>query len=93
MERLITEIAPDPATFERHVDLVEAFVRSQPGARAALMAEANADPEAMTMSIVALGAVLLDLAAGAFHMSPEAMLESVARNVHAVVSGQPPALA
>lgn len=75
------EIAPDPATFSRHLSLVQAYVKSDPGSHTALMAAARQDPEQMTMSIVALGAVLLDIAAGAFRLTPDQMLDKVAESI------------
>lgn len=81
---MITELAPDPAAFARHFALVQAYVRSQPGSHTALMTAAHADPEGMTTSIVALGAVLLDIAAGAFGLSPEQMLDKLAERVGTV---------
>jgi hypothetical protein len=81
VDRIISELAPDPTTFSRHFALVQAYVSSHPGSHAALMAAANEDPEGMTTSIVALGAVLLDIAAGAFHLTPEEMLGKVANGV------------
>jgi len=53
------------------------------------MAAANEDPEAMTTSIVALGEVLLDIAAGAFKLTPEQMLDKVAGGVENL-SSEPP---
>jgi hypothetical protein len=81
VEHLAFQIASDPATFSRHLQLVEAFVKTAPGSRRALLAAARAEPEAVTLSIVALGAVLLDIAAGAFHLTPERMLEKVAATI------------
>ncbi len=81
MDRIVSELAPDPVTFTRHFALVQAYVRSQPGSHTALMRAANDDPEAMTTSIVALGAVLLDIAAGAFDLTPEEMLDKLAAGV------------
>ena len=81
VERTFSELAPDPATFTRHLGLVQAYVRSESGSHSALMVAANADPEGMTTSIVALGAVLLDIAAGAFDLTPEQMLDKLAAGV------------
>jgi hypothetical protein len=81
VERIVTELAPDPAAFSLHLGLVQSYVRSEQGSHAALMAAANADPEGMTTSIVALGAVLLDIAAGAFKLTPEQMLDKLANGV------------
>lgn len=68
-------------TFSRHLQLVQDYVKSTPGSHAALMTAARADPEQVTMSIVALGAVLLDIAAGAFHLTADQMLEKVAETL------------
>ena len=73
--------APDSASFVRTVAHVQSYVRSEPGAYTALMTTANADPEGTTSSLVALGAVLLDLAAGAFSMSPDEMLAKVSAQI------------
>jgi hypothetical protein len=81
VERIVVELAPDPAKFAEHFELVRAFVSRQPGAHSALMAAANQDPEAVTTSIVALGAVLLDIAAAAFHLSPDDMMTKLASGV------------
>lgn len=81
MDRNAAELAPDPATFARHFDLVQAYVKSDPGSHTALMTAARQEPEAMTMSIVALGAVLLDIAAGAFRLTPDQMLDKVAESI------------
>ena len=72
-----TFLVTDQAAFARHFALVQAYVSSQPGSHAALMAAAREDPETMTSSIVALGAVLLDIAAGAFSLTPEQMLDKL----------------
>lgn len=81
--------APDQASFVRTVAHVQAYVRSDPGAYTALMTTANEDPEGTTTSLVALGAVLLDLAAGAFSMTPDEMLAKVSAgiNSHAASAG------
>ena len=60
---------------------VQAYVRVEPGAHAALMETARRDPEGMTTSLVALGAVLLDIAAGAFRLTPDEMLDKVAAQI------------
>ena len=81
MDRFVVDLAPDPATFAEHFSLVRAFVARQPGAHSALMVAANEDPEAMTTSIVALGAVLLDIASAAFHLTPDEMMAKLASGV------------
>ncbi|MCW2601739.1 MAG: hypothetical protein JWM02_3568 [Frankiales bacterium] len=90
VEHIVTELAPAPATFARHFALVRAYVRSEAGSHSALMEAANADPEGMTTSIVALGAVLLDIASGAFHLTPDEMMEKLADGVSRI-SGEGPA--
>ena len=89
MERLLSDLAPDPATFSRHFSLVEAYVKSRPGSHAALMEAARHDPEGMTASIVTLGAVLLDIAAGAYKLTPEQMLEKLSDNVDHLIAEDP----
>ena len=81
MERTPFQIAPDADAFARHLGLVQAYVKAAPGSHAALMTAAREEPEAVTTSIVALGAVLLDIAAGAFRLTPEQMLEKVAATI------------
>lgn len=87
VERLVQDLAPDPASFRAHFGLVRDYVAGTPGSHAALMAAARDSPEAMTNSVVALGAVLLDLAAEAHHLSPTAMLDRLADIVSQVVEG------
>lgn len=89
VESIVTELAPDPDVFSRHFALVQSYVRREPGAHAALMAAANEEPEAMTTSIVALGAVLLDVAAGAFKLTPEQMLDKIAQGVSSIADEGP----
>jgi hypothetical protein len=69
------------ARFAETVRAVQAYVRSEPGAHADLMAAAREDPEAVTSSLVALGTVLLDIAAGAFRLTADEVLEKVAARV------------
>ncbi len=76
-----TTSLPDAASFTKAVRAVQAYVRSEPGAHGRLMAAAREDPELVTSSLVALGAVLLDIAAGAFELTPDEMLEKVAARV------------
>ena len=76
-----TSSPPDLTRFEATLTAVQAYVRSEPGAHAVLMDAARRDPEGTTASLVALGAVLLDIAAGAFRLTPDEMLEKVARQV------------
>ena len=72
---------PDADRFTEALRAVQAYVRSEPGAHTSLMEAARRDPEGMTGSLVALGAVLLDIAAGAFRLTPDEMLEKVAAQV------------
>ncbi len=85
MERAVVDLIPDPGALSRHVALVRDYVRARPGAHSALMAEAAADPTAMTGSLVALGAVLLDIAAGALALEPDAVLRKVGEAVAEVL--------
>ena len=87
VERLVQELAPDPASFRAHFALVRDYVAGAPGSHAAMMAAAREAPEDMTNSVVALGAVLLDLAAEAHHLTPTAMLDRLAEIVSQVVDG------
>jgi hypothetical protein len=73
--------APDLRAFTRTVAQVQAYVRSEPGAYSALMSSANDDPGGTTTSLVALGAVLLDIAAGAFALTPDEMLSKVSAGI------------
>lgn len=73
--------APDLGSFSRTVGHVQAYVRSEPGAYTDLMASAQEDPAGTTASLVALGAVLLDIAAGAFSLSPDEMLAKVSAGI------------
>ena len=72
---------PERARFADTVRAVQAYVRSEPGAHSSLMDTARRDPEGTTLSLVALGAVLLDIAAGAFRLTPDEMLDKVAARV------------
>jgi hypothetical protein len=72
---------PDLAGFPRTVSLVQAYVRGEPGAYSALMAAAHQDPAGTTTSLVALGTVLLDIAAGAFQIPPDQMLAKVCAGI------------
>ncbi|MCW2613063.1 MAG: hypothetical protein JWN08_57 [Frankiales bacterium] len=72
---------PDLDRFTESVGHVRAYVRGEPGAHGALMDTARRDPEGTTASLVALGAVLLDIAAGAFAMRPDEVLDKVSAQV------------
>jgi hypothetical protein len=71
----------DPESFGVTVDLVQAYVRGEPGAWSAFVVQSRADPEGTARSLLTLGAVLLDIAAGAFRLSPDEMLDKVTRTV------------
>lgn len=73
--------SPDAASFRRTVEHVQSYVRSEPGAYSALVTAAQDDPAGTTMSLVALGAVLLDIAAGAFSLTPDEMLDKVSAGI------------
>lgn len=75
------EHAPDPSSFVRTVAHVQSYVRSEPGAYGALMGTAQEDPEGTTTSLLALGAVLLDIAAAAFSLTPDDMLAKVSARI------------
>jgi hypothetical protein len=60
---------------------VQSYVRSEPGAYSALVTAAEEDPVGTTTSLVALGAVLLDMAAGAFSLTPDEMLAKVSAGI------------
>ena len=81
------EYVPEPEAFSRAVDLMTAYVRREDGAYAGLMEAAREDPEVMTQSLIALGAVLLDIAAGAFHLTPDQMLGKVSHGIRESVGG------
>lgn len=89
MERSLEQVeyVPEPESFSRAVDLMTAYVRREDGAYTALMDAANGDPESMTQSLIALGAVLLDIAAGAFQLTPDEMLGKVSHGIRQTVSG------
>jgi hypothetical protein len=71
----------DLAAFTRTTALVQAYVRGEAGAYSALMAAARQDPAGTTTSLVALGTVLLDIAAGAFQIPPDQMLAKVCAGI------------
>lgn len=74
--------APNAAAFVTTVAHVQAHLRKEPGAYTSLMAAARHDPEGTTGSLLALGAVLLDLSAGAFALTPEDMLAKVSARIN-----------
>lgn len=68
----------DAQAFATTVEQVQGFVRHEPGAWSRLAASAREDPEGTTRALLALGTVLLDIAAGAFRLTPDQVLEKVA---------------
>ena len=72
---------PDLHSFTRTVAHVQSYVRSEAGAYSTLVAAAEEDPVGTTTSLVALGAVLLDIAAGAFSLTPDEMLAKVSAGI------------
>lgn len=72
---------PDLQAFTRTVEQVQAYVRSEPGAYAGLVETAEMDPVGTMTSLVALGAVLLDIAAGAFSLTADDMLAKVSAGI------------
>lgn len=81
MESTLGDLPPDLVLSPEHLGLVDGWLQGRPGARPALLAAARQDPEGVTTSVVALGAVLLDIAAGAFGLAPEQMLAKVGEGV------------
>lgn len=71
----------EPPAFAATVRYVRGYVRHEPGAWSALAALARADPEGTTRALLALGTVLLDVAAEAFQLRPEEMLAKVSATV------------
>jgi hypothetical protein len=71
----------DPEAFALTVERVQAYVRREPGAWAGLAQAAREDPEGTTRTLLGLGTVLLDIAAGAFSLSPEQVLEKVSHSI------------
>lgn len=71
----------DMRSFAVTVERVQAYVRSEPGAWTELSRAAHEDPDGMTRALLALGTVLLDIAAGAFRLSPDEVLHKVSRAV------------
>jgi hypothetical protein len=71
----------DLAAFTRTTALVQSYVRGEPGAYSALLAGARQDPAGTTAALVALGTVLLDMAAGVFQIPPDQMLAKVCAGI------------
>lgn len=67
--------------FGETVERVQAYLRSEAGAWRELAGAAREDPEGTTKSLLALGTVLLDIAAGAFQLDPYEMLDKVSRSI------------
>ena len=81
------ETASEVEAFGRTVAHVQAYVRREPGAWARLTDAAHADPDGTTRALLALGTVLLDIAAGAFRLTPEQVLEKVAASAAELEEG------
>jgi hypothetical protein len=79
----------DVETFGRTVDLVQAHVRREPGAWLSVCGAVRDDPEGTTRALLALGTVLLDIAAGAFDLTPEQVLDKVAASAAQLGHGDP----
>jgi hypothetical protein len=77
----LPSVAVDPVAFARTVEAVSAYVRSEPGAWTSVAALVREDPEGAMRSMLALGAVLLDISAAAYELSPDEMLAKVRRTV------------
>ena len=73
--------------FATTVEQVKGFVRHDPGAWSGLAASARQDPEGTTRALLALGTVLLDIAAGAFRLTPDQVLEKVAASAAELEEG------
>jgi hypothetical protein len=71
----------DVPSFALTVQRVQAYVRREPGAWADLSTAARADPDGTTRALLALGTVLLDIAADAFRLAPDEVLDRVSRSV------------
>jgi hypothetical protein len=69
------------SSFVTTLSRVEAYVRSEPGAWGAFAQHARDDPEGTTRALLALGTVLLDIAASAYDLTPAEMLGKVSRTV------------
>ncbi len=71
----------DARRFAQTVERVQAYVRREPGAWAAFAEHSRSDPEATTRALLALGTVLLDIAATAYEITPDEMLTKVTRTI------------
>ncbi|MCU1672631.1 MAG: hypothetical protein JWN77_744 [Frankiales bacterium] len=83
------EHTPDPAAFVRTVAHVQSYVRSESGAYRALMDSTRLDPVGTTTSLLALGAVLLDIASAAFSLTPDDMLAKVSAQINTLEASDP----
>lgn len=77
----------DAQAFAATVQRVQAYVQHEPGAWSAFAASARADPEGTTRALLALGTVLLDMAAGAFRLTPDQLLDKVAESAAELEEG------
>lgn len=81
----------DARSFALTVERVHAYVQRRPGAWSDLSRASRDDPDGTTRGLLALGTVLLDIAAEAYRMSPEQMLDKVSRTLaadHDAVPGE-----
>jgi hypothetical protein len=65
------------------VERVQAYIRREAGAWSELSRVAREDPDGTTRALLALGTVLLDIAAGAYRLSADEMLDKVSRTLAA----------
>lgn len=77
----LAEQEQDAQAFAATVARVQAYVRQEPGAWSRLAESARSDPEGTTRALLSLGTVLLDIAAGAFTLSPDEVLQKVASSI------------
>ena len=78
---------PGAEAFATTVAHVQAYVRREQGAWSRLVETAHTDPDGTTRALLALGTVLLDIAAGAFRLTPEQVLEKVAASAAELEEG------
>ena len=72
---------PGRERFAEALQHVRRTCAASPARTARCSARPAATPRAMTLSLVALGTVLLDIAAGAFRLTPDEMLDKVSARV------------
>ena len=77
----------DAQTFTATVERVQSYVRHESGAWSGLAVAARSDPDGTTRALLALGTVLLDIAAGAFRLTPEQVLDKVAASAAELEEG------